>query len=670
MIKPRILKVNKNYRQALRESSVVWMVFIFTLLGAGFNACSDDSGGVDVPTKEPETGLVIKKVSISPSVDVPPEGDITVLGEGFANGDKIRLALLSDSRVNYLINISTLTDSKAVFALPKEFVTGKYSVTVVRGDKSLKLGSIMINIVAETSVLPDVEGMTIKGIVSEDGKGIEGVVISDGYEVTTTDVNGVYYLPSAKMNKYVFISVPGNYEVSNKNNLPLFFQRLSGGGSVERKDFSLTKTNNNKHVVLAMADWHLANRVSDISQFTSSVLPDINATIADYKSKGTKVYGLTLGDLSWDLYWYTNKFALPEYLQQMYKVNTTIFNVIGNHDNDPYASNDWDAALPFKELVSPNYYSFNLGKIHYVVLDNIDYINTGGSNGKVGDRNYRGVVVPYQMDWLRKDLATIKDKSTPIVVAMHIPLYNRPALLGNGDQTNTLRLDNASEIVSVLSAFSNVSVLTGHSHNNYTAEPSSSLMEHNIGAICATWWWTGYHVKNHICTDGSPGGYGVWEMDGENIKWHYKSIGSEKEYQFRTTDLNSVHITAEKYAPASNNTEMAKYAGPYATPNNNNEVLINVWGYDTQWKIEVKENGNTLAVNRINAMDPLHIISYDAQRLNAKAGVTFPATVTNHIFKVKASNATSTLEIKVTDRFGRIYTESMKRPKEFNYSMK
>jgi hypothetical protein len=33
---------------------------------------------------------------------------------------------------------------------------------------------------------------------------------------------------------------------------------------------------------------------------------------------------------------------------------------------------------------------------------------------------------------------------------------------------------------------------------------------------------------------------------------------------------------------------------------------------------------------------------------------------------VKASSPTSTLEIKVTDRFGNVYTESMKRPKAFS----
>ena len=604
------------------------------------------------------------------SIDVTKGGEFKFeVKDSKAPSSTDQFIVESDAGISFVYPILKASSESFTIILDDDFKSGYYDVSIKRDTRKKPFGKTYINIVEDIGFEPE-EGTTVYGIVSSDGVGIEGVVVSDGYEVTTTDDKGIYSLPSKKKNGYVFISVPGNYEVVNNKNLPVFFQRLAGGTSVEQKDFSLIKTDNTKHVVLAMADWHLANRVSDLSQFNSSVLPDINATISDYKSKGTKVYGLTLGDLSWDLYWYANKFALPQYMEQMNKVNTTIFNVIGNHDNDPYVSNDWDAALPFKELVAPNYYSFNLGDIHYVVLDNINYINTGGSYGNVGERNYRGVVDEDQMNWLKKDLATIKNKNTPIVIAMHIPLYNRPVFNSGGSQTNTFRLDNAGAIVSVLGEFTNVSVLTGHSHNNYTAEPTSTLMEHNIGAICATWWWTGHHVKNHICTDGSPGGYGVYEIDGSNMEWYYKSIGYEKDYQFRAVDLNSVHITAEKYAPESTNAELAKYAGVYAIPSNKNEVLINVWGYDTQWKIEVKENGVNLDVNRVDEKDPLHIISYDAQRLNAKATVTFPAVKTAHLFKVKASSATSTLDIKVTDRFGNIYTESMERPKEFSFSMK
>jgi hypothetical protein len=103
----------------------------------------------------------------------------------------------------------------------------------------------------------------------------------------------------------------------------------------------------------------------------------------------------------------------------------------------------------------------------------------------------------------------------------------------------------------------------------------------------------------------------------------------------------------------------------------NNEVLINIWGYDPGWTVEVKEGGTSLPVKRVSALDPLHIISYEAKRLNAGAVPTssFVTNSTSHMFKVTATTAAATLTISVTDRFGNVYTETMTRPKEFTWSM-
>ncbi|MCW0482831.1 calcineurin-like phosphoesterase C-terminal domain-containing protein [Gaoshiqia sediminis] len=524
-----------------------------------------------------------------------------------------------------------------------------------------------------TTTLPDKEGMTVKGIVSCKGIGVSGVVVSDGFEVTVTDQEGGYYLPSLKQTGYVFISVPGNYEVPSVGNAPQFFQRLSQSSAVEQKDFSLIETDNNNHVVIPIADWHLANRNNDLEQFLANVLPDLNATIDTYLAKGIKVYALTLGDLTWDLYWYDNNFGLKEYISYMNKLNCPVFNLIGNHDNDPYFANDWQAASKYRNFIGPTYYSFNLGRIHYVVLDSVEYLNTGASQGNIGERNYKDVVVADQLEWLKKDLATITDKSTPIVVAMHTPLYSNPSIDVNGNQTNKLALNNGSTLIDCLKEFSNVHVLSGHTHMNYSVDEEEGLMEHNTAAICATWWWTGKngYAGNHICRDGSPGGYGVWEINGSQQQWYYKSIGYDKSYQFRSYDLNTVHITAANFAPNASNATLAQYAGPYAYENLNNEVLINVWGFDNKWKIEVRESGNLLDVIRVKTLDPLHIISYEALRLNAGATPTssFVTNETAHLFKVKASAPDSPLEIKVTDRFGRIYTETMERPKAFSLAM-
>ncbi len=628
--------------------------------------------GCDKPDNGGEKELKITGVSIPASINISPGGEIVLTGKGFAANDEIHLTLVSDPTKEFVSVVTSVTEQSVTFTIPDGVTSGTYTLSVRRGDESLALGNLVINIVADTDI-PDQPGMTIKGVVYCNGQGIPGVVVSDGVEVTVTDANGVYYLPSQKQNGYVFISLPGNYEIAKTGNLPQFYKILAGGTSVEQKDFSLIESNNNNHVVLALADWHLANRNDDLSQFSSGFLTDVNALINSYNSSGTKVYGIPLGDMTWDLYWYENNFSFPQYITYMNMVNCTMFNTMGNHDNDPWCAGDLPAEAKFRASIGPTYYSFNLGSVHYVVLDDIQYVNTGGAPGTVGERNYSEVITSNQMIWLGRDLEKISDKSKPLVIAIHSPLHKNPTLDANGNQVNSIDLSNGSTFIAMLQDFTNVHVLSGHTHINYTVQAGTSLLEHNTAALCATWWWTGKtgYAGNHICTDGSPGGYGVFEMNGTEVRWYYKSTGKDRNYQFRSYDRNQILINAANFAPNSNDAALAPYAGDYASPGTPNEVLINIWGYDPSWTIEVKEGSVILPVERIYAKDPLHIISYEAKRLNAGTTPTssFVTGKSAHLFRVIASNPASTLNIKVTDRFGTVYTETMTRPKNFTYLM-
>lgn len=616
------------------------------------------------PGDDENTGLKISGVILPFQIDVSEGMSLEIIGQGFAAGDQISFRPLSGgSAIN--VAVSSTTSALCKVVVPAGLSTGRYELHVLRGKEAAVLGATTLNVVFNAN-LPDREGMTIKGVVYASGKGLANVVVSDGIAVTKTDAEGVYYLPSAKKNMYVFVSIPANYEVATDKSAPRFFKRLERAQHiVEIKDFELTPVYNNEHVVMILGDMHLANRNQDISQFQTGFLNDVNSSIAKHKSMGKKVYALTLGDMSWETYWESSRYGLPEYLVEMNKINAPVFNTIGNHDNNPKASGDWDTADVFRKTLGPNYYSFNLGKIHYVVLDNVEYLNT-----PIGERNYNGTIVNEQMEWLKKDLAMIADKSTPIVVAMHINLFSNPSLSGQVETRNA-RLTNSQELINVLSEFSTVHIYSGHTHMNYNTRYSPSLMEHNIGAVCATWWWTGALANNHICKDGTPGGYVIWEANDNDMRWTYKSIGHSENYQFRAYDLNRVHLTKDQYAPAYTGTQWNTYAAEFANRNTNNEVLINVWNYDTDWKVEVKENGVPLPVTRVRSRDPLHIVSYSAKRLNQNAVPTadFVTALSAHMFKVKASSPTSTLEIKVTDSFGRLYAENMIRPKEISYSM-
>ena len=628
-------------------------------------------GGEDA-LKQLNDSIPVKGISLPSSVTVSRDELLLLRGIGIQPSDQVELADKDEAGQTTTVAVAETRADSFGIRLPDDFASGTYELTLIRAGKRLPMGTLDINLVSGVTV-PDREGMTVKGVVECDGHGVPGVVVSDGFEVTTTDADGIYYLPSEKKNGYVFISIPSNYEVECKNgNEPQFFKRLTQAADVsEQQDFALRATDNTHHKLFVMTDFHLADRNDDLKQYDNFV-QDVNANIASESAGGTRVYGVDLGDLSWDLYWYSNNFALSRCLAEADKINCPVFHLPGNHDNDPYMSNDRDAERAYKNEVCPTYYSFNLGRVHYVMLDNVKYINTGGSQGHVGDRDYDGVIVPEQMEWLRKDLAYVTDKETPIMVCMHVNLYRNPLVVG-GNQTDIITLDNGRELKELLSAYSNVQVLTGHTHLNFTVE-HDNWMEHNVAAVCATWWWTGKdgYAGNHTCKDGSPGGYAVWDMDGNSRQWYYKGTGQPRDYQFRTYDLNECHITAEKYAPKSTDDKLAPYVGNYAVKRSDNKVLINVWGYDSGWKVEVSENGTPLTVTRVSAKDPLHLISYEALRLNAGATPTqsFNTETTGHMFEVTASSPTSTLDIRVTDRFGRVYTEQMTRPKALTCDMR
>jgi len=665
----KLKKMNFSYKS--NNIGCIFLLLLFCVLSScGKEVVSQPEelpAGTEMPNK-----LELEDVRIPLVLDVEKGANTLILGKGFQANDEISLEPLDGLTKSFQIRLSETHAEHAKFLLPIDFVVGRYTVVISRGDIKQTLGSSTFNFVLRAD-LPDIEGKTIKGVVHIAGKGLANVVVSDGYDLTKTDRDGVYYLSSNKRTGYVFVSIPGNHEmVSSSNNLPAFYRYLSPNPNVvDTRDFELKAVNNDNHVLLSLADMHLANRNEDLNQFQTGFIADANQQISKIQAAGKKVYALTLGDLTWETYWYSNNFILPKYVREIAKLNAPVFNTIGNHDNDPYFASDWLSENAYRRILGPTYYSFNIGQVHYIVLDNIEYINVGGANGNIGSRNYNAKLAEQQIEWLKKDLETV-DPSTPIILATHIQLHNAPA--ANGSLPG-FRMSNGQQLVDLFARFKHVHVLTGHTHVNYRVVRNDRFMEHNTAAICATWWWTGRsgYAGNHIAPDGSPGGYGIWEMNGKDLKWQYKSIGYQDDYQFRAYDLNNVHVTASKYAPNANATHqnlIAQYASDFAKENRSNEVLINVWGYDPKWTVAVTENGQPLAVQRVTSFDPLHIISYAMKRINVNAIPTFDSSNSSHMFKVKASSASSTLQIKVTDRFGKVYNEDMTRPKAFTYTMR
>lgn len=524
-------------------------------------------------------------------------------------------------------------------------------------------------------------GMTLKGrVVTEAGNGLPGVVVSDGITTTVTDGYGCYWLPSRKETGYVFVSVPGDYVVKCDGARPQFFQYTTlAANKEERHDFILTPVDNSSYVMLVHSDQHLAGRNNDVRQFRAGFLKDINATIAKYRSQSVPVYSISLGDMSWDHYWYANDFDISDSSSCFDKIECQVYHVTGNHDHDPYCSDDWLASAKFRATLAPTYYSFNVGNVHYVVLDNIVYNNTGGAQGVEGARDYEKRITDTQLRWLQSDLSHLPDYSTPVVVAAHVPFHKSPKLIGSqGDQMSARGMEGLDKIEAVLAGFSDVTMLSGHLHRNWIVESTTfnGLSEYNVASVCGTLWWTGApgYAGNNICTDGSPGGYGVWEVNGTDRRYRYKSVGFDDNYCFRVYDLNTVLIDESCVGNAKYKSYVGDYADIYGLRSTANEILVNVFCFGPGWTVDITEEGRPLSVTRVKAKDPLHILSYECQCLDHGRKPTetgaFLTQNSIHFFKATAKSATSTVTVTVRDPWGRSYTQRVERPKAFGTDMK
>ena len=540
-------------------------------------------------------------------------------------------------------------------------VSGDYNVYIQRGSQKKMLGIMTVTITYksenENKEIELNDGNNVYGIVSCGTEGIPGVVVSDGVEVVQTDKDGVYQFKSKKKHKYVFISVPSGYEAMSEGVLPkIHVQLTKGENEPERVDFPLVEAPGQEtHKMLFFGDMHMAARTSDAKQFANFVA-DINALVS--ANPDEQIYAMSLGDMTWELYWVSNKYAFDEYLRDANGIkNLQIFHTIGNHDHDMAFAGDFDTVTKYKRSMAPTYYSFNIGNVHYVVIDDIDCKNTGANTS--ASRVYDDNVVSEQLEWLKKDLSFVP-KTMPLVITMHAPVYN---------DSNNNSLNNASAFEQIISGYT-THFWTGHTHKMYNVDKLSSkkIFEHNAGAVCATWWWTGHLTSGiHVAQDGAPGGYSIVDVTGTDFKWCFKGTGKDVNHQFRTYDRNQIVMTAEKFVPsnkqsASNNKAFEDAAKDWISPNDANYVYINVWNYDAKWTIEVKEDGKALNVERVTIKDPLHLIAYNAKTPTGGFGTSN----TKHMFRVKASSATSTLDIKVIDRFGNVYTETMTRPKKFS----
>ena len=545
------------------------------------------------------------------------------------------------------------------------------------------------------------KGTTVWGQVVKDGTPMSGVVISDGAELTTTDKKGFYYLKSNKKEGSVFVSIPSCTEVETTGGMPQFWQRLSEpAASPERHDFALKGVDNTDYTLIAISDLHLAGVFDDFIQFRQVFMPRFMEEYNKARERGP-VYCLNGGDSTYDRYWYEYGYPIEEFPKTLADSNFPVpmFHVMGNHDNDgglPREKvSDFNAAERYRRTMGPTHYSFNLGRNHYVVLDNVVYLNSEGRidtyEGISGKRNHEHYFTQDQLDWLAKDLATVKDKDAPLFVCFHVPVIRyKGGFTGKPIESRLSKSgadsdDLLREFSAMFKGFREVHFISGHTHQNMPCRGSddtsrypdiANIFEHNISGACGCWWQSHAHSGLSLGPDGAPAGFEVFPVSGDSVQWYFVSNDDGADKQFRVFDMNSVRDYYRKdYALQA---MLRHYPGrtDYSKIEDN-LLLIGVWAWQSDWTLSVTENGVELPVEQRRSENPQFTLDYHLPKAswddNGKA--RWPSKYDNsaahaNYFWAKASSPESTVTVKVTDGFGREYTEVVERPKAFGKLMR
>lgn len=358
-------------------------------------------------------------------------------------------------------------------------------------------------------------------------KGIPEVCVSNGLQVVETDSEGRYTLP-VRDQMVVFVVKPADYQVPrDADNVPRFYYVHKPEGSPEEiKEFAgleptgempeqvnfpfYKSRRKDEFRVLVFGDTQVFNH-QDIDYLRDGVIEhaaDIDAEFA-----------LSLGDnVHNDLSLY------PRYLSVMGALGMPTYYLPGNHDinfDSPDDENDTDT---YWRYLGPDYYSFNVGKVHFVALNDVSW----------DGNNYHGELGSTQRKWLRNDLRFVPEDHL-IVMGLHIPIFSWFDGPGRHALADREQLYEIMEGRKAISLVGHIHTLE-HFRTGQSAKGSGPIGFPQVlaGAACGSWWSPPIGedgVPMSYQREGAPKGYMVFEFDGADYRARYRVPGRPADYQ-------------------------------------------------------------------------------------------------------------------------------------------
>ncbi len=461
-------------------------------------------------------------------------------------------------------------------------------------------------------------------VLTSSGEPREGIVVSDGIQCVKTGADGSFSMNSdLETCRFISLSLPADAVIPLRNGMPCLAMRVPIHSKAVRADFVLDRREPAKdYTVLMIADPQVRPFGWDNSMETwhTRVAPDAEAFRASCKGD---VYCINLGDLV-----YNEMTAWDDYLDGAAIIKCPTFNVIGNHDYDQY--NLFETRLGnicYESYVGPSNYSFDLGDIHFIAMNDILY-----DRATSADKYHYGLD-DETLAWLKADLAFVpKDKI--IVTCTHNNPFKTPNKSPHGSH-NVYSL-NYSEYLALLSSYRKVYAWNGHNHENFYYNYAGKDTKHgapNIQCISVARATGALRFNREIAAKGEPQGYMVMEVRGDSLSWYYKGVGTGKETQMRG------------YSPVRTG---------------DGTVKVNIWNWSEGWSTPAwYENGVKVAdMSFTPGVDPAYndLFSTIENKTTRKYCTPSKEAI---LFSVTPSPGVSSGEIRVSDLFGNVYTETV-----------
>ena len=389
--------------------------------------------------------------------------------------------------------------------------------------------------------------------LDEGEAGVAGVLVSNGREVVTTGADGTYEL-RVYPDMNLFITKPAGHAVPvSAEMVPQFHYIHKEAGSPDLRFGGIDATGpmpeavNFPVIADGSGDEFSCLVFGDAQPYTNTEISYVRETagtmLANRDNSNTECL-IFAGDVMGD------DLSLYKRFQRIIAVGgVPQYFVGGNHDLDFDAPSDQHSFDTFRREWGPEYYSFDIGKVHFVSIDNVRYPCNGVDLhpfcAEDAKPTYNGVISGRQLEWLKNDLANVPEDRL-IVISAHIPFVTFTDNTAAKHQTDNL--DALYEVIGDRKALG----LSGHTHTTENIEPGEHFEGwaentqtgptkfHQIvtGALSGSWWAGDLNdqgVPRSTQRLGSPRGYYRLDFNGTDYVDTYKTFHAGEETQMHAS---------------------------------------------------------------------------------------------------------------------------------------